>query len=382
MGQVEGHEARRQLVGRHVLVGLGRGPAGGAFLGDGGEAVVRRHDHVGRGVETLFLQPLEQAREIVVGVPDRGERGRAVDAGDQAPEAVALVMLRAVGIARPVDHHERLVARLEHRQHRLDGDVGEVFLLVDVGDRRAGCRVAARLAVVAARRRLQRQLCGSEALLQLVGQRNAAAAGLVVDRDGLLAGALGVIEDQRGPQLADGRGRQARVARGLQDRVLVHEVAGEVIVDVAQDRVVLDEGRAAAAGARHRIAGIDGVAEHAGVAQVMAGRHARAVGHGEGREQRVRVGEAHAARHQGVDCGRGLVVHHAGAQAVGHEQHDVVRLLLGDSGEAQRYEDGGGEQDTHRTNSPGNAGGALGPDSVTLLFHFVGALRRAQLSPR
>ena len=354
MGEVEREEARRQLVGRHVLVGLGRRPARGALLGDGGEAVVGGDDHVGRGVEALFLQAGQQVREIVVGVPDRGERGRAVDARHQAAQAVALVMLRAVGIARPVDHHEGLVARLEHRQHGLGGDVGEVLLLIDVGGCRAGHRVGAGLAVVAAGRRLQRQLGRLEALLQLVGQGNAAGpAGLVVDRHGLLAGALGVVEDQRRAELADGRGREAGAACGLQDRVLVEIVAGEVVVDVAQHRIVLEEGRAAAVGAGHREAGVDHVAEVAGVADMVAGRHARGVGRGEGREQRVRVGEAHAARHEGRHRGRGLVVHHAGAQAVGHEQHDIVRLLLlGKSGNGQGRERGGNEQQTHRIDPP------------------------------
>ena len=58
-------------------------------------------------------------REIVVGVPDGGERGRAVDAGHQPAEAVALVVLRAVGIARPEHQQERLAALLEQRQHDL-----------------------------------------------------------------------------------------------------------------------------------------------------------------------------------------------------------------------------------------------------------------------
>jgi hypothetical protein len=38
-------------------------------------------------------------------------------------------VLAAVGIARPEHQHERLVARLEHRQHDLAGDVGHVGLL-------------------------------------------------------------------------------------------------------------------------------------------------------------------------------------------------------------------------------------------------------------
>ena len=45
-----------------------------------------------------------------------------------------VIVLAAVGIARPEHQHERLVARLEHRQHDLGGDVGDIGLLRDIGD--------------------------------------------------------------------------------------------------------------------------------------------------------------------------------------------------------------------------------------------------------
>ena len=47
--------------------------------------------------------------------------------------------------------------------------------------------------------------------------------------------------------------------------VLIDEISREMCVDVAQDRVAFDEWRHAAAGSRHRISGIDGVAVSAGV---------------------------------------------------------------------------------------------------------------------
>ncbi len=67
------------------------------------------------------------------------------------------IVLAAVGIARPEHQHERLVARLEHRQHDLGGDVGEIGLLRDIRHRGARRLGVAGLAVVAARRRRQRQ---------------------------------------------------------------------------------------------------------------------------------------------------------------------------------------------------------------------------------
>ena len=104
--------------------------------------------------------------------------------GRDGVEAVAGVVLAAVGIARPEHQHERLVARLEHRQHDLAGDVGHIGLLRDVG--RGGARRlgVARLAVVAARRRRQRQIGLGQRVLHFVGQRNAVlAAGGIVDHD-------------------------------------------------------------------------------------------------------------------------------------------------------------------------------------------------------
>ena len=145
-------KAHRQEVLRHVVVAeLGRG-AGLALLGDGREAVVGGDHDVGVGGEPELVQRLAELGEVVVGVLDAGHRGRAVDAGRDLVEAVALVMLGAVGIARPEHQHERLVARLEHRQHHLGGDVGEIGLLRDIGDRGARRLGIARLAVVAARR--------------------------------------------------------------------------------------------------------------------------------------------------------------------------------------------------------------------------------------
>ena len=63
------------------------------------------------------MQRRADARQVVIGIADRGQRGRAVDAGNQRVQAVALIVLGTVGIARPEHQDERLVALLEHRQH-------------------------------------------------------------------------------------------------------------------------------------------------------------------------------------------------------------------------------------------------------------------------
>lgn len=65
--------------------------------------------------------------------------------------AVTLVVLRAIGIARPEDQHKRLVSRFEHRQYDLRGDIREIFLLYDVGDQRARLFEISRIGIVARR---------------------------------------------------------------------------------------------------------------------------------------------------------------------------------------------------------------------------------------
>src|SRR5262249_16539853 len=90
LGEVDGQKATRQEPRYHVGVArLGWG-AGGAFLGDGGEAVISSNHDVRGGSEAQVVQSLAQAPEIVVGVSDGGARGRAVDARGQGVEAVAL----------------------------------------------------------------------------------------------------------------------------------------------------------------------------------------------------------------------------------------------------------------------------------------------------
>ena len=225
-------EARRQEARRHVgIVALGRG-AGLALLRDGREAVVGRDDDVGVVGEPELAERVLQLLEIVVGVLDRGERGRSVDAGRQLVEAVALIVLRAVRIARPEHQHERLAAGLEHRQHDLGGDVGEIVLLHDIGDRRAGRRGVAGLAVVAARRRRERQPGGGRARPSSPATAGCRLAACRSRHRRRWSARRCARCDRRS---APGRAcRSAAVlkplcARRLQDRVLVEIVAAEVL---------------------------------------------------------------------------------------------------------------------------------------------------------
>src|SRR5439155_10523970 len=86
----------------------------------------------------------------------------------------------------------------------------------------------------------------------------------------------------------DCRGVVTVPTRDLQQRVLPQVIALEVVVDVAENRVVLDEGRWRARsptevpGIEHGIADVDRVAEVARVTEVMPGRDRGGIG---GRER-------------------------------------------------------------------------------------------------
>ena len=134
-------------------VGSSRRRARAALLGDRREAVVGGNDDIGHAGNSELRECLLNAPEIVVGVLDRRQRCRSVDAGRQPVQAVALVVLRAIGITRPEDENKGPVACLEHRQHNPGRDVCEVVLLCSVGDRGSGRRGIAGLAVVPTARR-------------------------------------------------------------------------------------------------------------------------------------------------------------------------------------------------------------------------------------
>ena len=97
--QIDAEKARRQeAVGDAGEFHLRRG-ACLAFLRYGREAVVGGDHDVGRIRKPEIGKRIEDLLQIVVGVLDRGERGRAVDAGRDFEMAVAVIVLAAVGIA-------------------------------------------------------------------------------------------------------------------------------------------------------------------------------------------------------------------------------------------------------------------------------------------
>lgn len=101
----------------------------------------------------------------------------------------------------------------------------------------------------------------------------------------------------------------------------MEEVAAEVGIEIAEHRVILDKRGRAAAGRRHRVARIDGAAEYAGVAEIVACRDRQ----GERRKQRVAVDEGDALARQRRHVGRSRVVDGAGTQTIGDKDHGVMR---------------------------------------------------------
>ncbi len=154
-------------------------------------------------------------------------------------------------------------------------------------------------------------------------------------------GVIGMVEHERRTDLADRGGAIALRARQLQDGIFVEVIAAEMLVDIADHRVVLDEGDDGIAGGLDGITSEDRVAEGSGVAEKMPSRHARGIGHGEGREQRVRILEIDALVADRRHCGGGFGGDFQRAQSIGHEQDEIMgrsvlreRRASGKEGEA------------------------------------------------
>src|SRR5437899_5744475 len=89
--------------------------------------------------------------------------------------------------------------------------------------------------------------------------------------------------------LADGRSAVALFARQFEYRVFIEEVAREMCVEIAQNRIILDERGRAASGIGDRMREVERIGEHAGIAKVVSGGDRRRICHGESRKQRMAV---------------------------------------------------------------------------------------------
>src|SRR4029078_4623674 len=100
--------------------------------------MIRRHDDVRCLAKPKLVKALPNSGKVCISITDCRHRGRPIDAGLELPEAVALILLGALGIACPEDNDERLAVGLEFRQHDLRQSVGEECLLFYVCDFRSG----------------------------------------------------------------------------------------------------------------------------------------------------------------------------------------------------------------------------------------------------
>jgi len=95
--------------------------------------VIRGDDDICGVEQAEFAQCGANASEVVVLITHRSERSRSVDAGNEDVQAIALIVLGPIGVARPEHQKKRLAALLEHGQNNACGHRGEIILLHDVG---------------------------------------------------------------------------------------------------------------------------------------------------------------------------------------------------------------------------------------------------------
>ncbi len=151
--------------------------------------MVGGHHNVGGLIQAQAIERGSEPGQIARRIADSRQTRRAVDAGAQLIEAIALVMLGAIRIARPEHQNKRLIRRLEAREDHIRGDPSEPVLLIDIGHMHARHIVGARIAVQPPVRRDDRQSQGLDGLRDIRRQGNAVGlrqAGGIVDHDGSL----------------------------------------------------------------------------------------------------------------------------------------------------------------------------------------------------
>ena len=97
-------------------------------------------------------------------------------------------------------------------------------------------------------------------------------AGIVVEKNRGLAVKLGKIVDPHRAHLAEASSEVALFARCGHDRAFGNEIAAVMLIQLAQHRIVLDERSYGSGGACDRKAGVEHVAEIAGVTDQVTGR--------------------------------------------------------------------------------------------------------------
>ena len=221
-----------------------------------------------------------------------------------------------------------MARRCKFRQNHVRCHSNQVLLLGIVRDIRLGCRLrdpgSLNGGIDAGRNRnsLRRVQC-------------------IVDDDGAIAVALRDVLNGGRSDFAHCGCDEPSLSRGSEKRCLVQIIPIVVRREIAQQRVVFLKCDRRAVRTGDWIAGIDCVAEISGVSDVVAGCDGRGVHRRDRRIERMAVREINTVVLQFPHRGRRLWRHAHIAQAVGHEDEDIMRLARGDGGRDNR--DGGGE---------------------------------------
>ena len=124
--------------------------------------------------------------------------------------------------------------------------------------------------------------------------------------------------------LAEAGSEVTLFARCGHDRAFGNEITAVMLIEFAQYRIVLDERSYGSGGACNRKAGVEHVAEIAGVADQVTGRDHRGVRRRNGRIDRMAVREVDARVPYPGECGGSLGGDRSGPKTISDEQDDVL----------------------------------------------------------
>src|SRR5579871_2803 len=353
MRDIDGEEASRQessidlLAASCVLISKSRCVAAGKALtrsidlmfADGGKAMVGSHDDVRVLSQSLVaVDEIQNLLQVVVGILDGSLGCGAVDARCKLVQAVTLIVLRAIGIARPENHDEGLAGGFERRQDSLRHGIGKKLLLSDVGLQCSRRRIVA--GRLHARGGNRRQSGGQKSVIDARWNRHSGGcSGCIVDDDGLRQGKssgrrlqLRQVLNAYRANLTHNGSVVSMKAGDLEEGLFIHEIAAILAIDVRQHLIVLDKWNlcpsrfSEIAGIEDRESNKDGVGCYAGISLRMTSRNGRSIWHGEGGKNGMAVAEKYASfanfQHRWsvgrVDAPR--------SETIGHKNDDVAML--------------------------------------------------------
>ncbi len=269
-------------------------------------------------------ESVAQTLQVAGGAGDRGARARAIDARRQRVRTIDLAVLGRIRIGRPEQHDERFARCPETRDQHVGRDVREPILLRPV--------------LPCAKRRRRRQVSCRERCGDIGGNcRSARKPQRLIDQERFAAAGHSAHLDAGRPRLANRRDIVSVRLRGREQAVLVQVVAAEALVHVGKRDIVFKTDDAAEARMRQPgFAWIDDIGEIAVIAGIVAGSDGPGVDRCEGGINRMTIGKVDAVSPHGCEARRVCLVDRTIAQAIGHEDDDVVGNSRRGRGDAAR----------------------------------------------